>query len=97
MSQNSSTQSLNKILIQENAKNNCLKLIEFYFILNIKRKKINSKNTQIKNTYFQMTNKSYLNQFLYKIWNKIQNSNILEFDKLFNINNKNNKSYKKYP
>ena len=44
-----------------------------------------------------MTNKSYLNQFLYKIWNKIQNSNILEFDKLFNINNKNNKSYKKYP
>ena len=81
MSQYSSTQSLNYTLNQEIVKNNCLKLIEFYSLLNYKLKKINPKNIEIKNKLLifkelfsneikksnQITNKSNLNQFIYNI------------------------------
>ena len=81
MSQYSSTQSLNYTLTQENVKNNCLKLIEFYSLLNFKLKKINPKNIEIKNKLLiykelfsnelkksnQITNNSNLNQFLYNL------------------------------
>ena len=43
----SSTQSLNNYLTQEDIKNNCLKLIEFYALLNYKLKKIYPKNNEI--------------------------------------------------
>ena len=81
MSQYSSTQSLNSTLNQENVKNNCLKLIEFYSLLNFKLKKINPKNLEIKKKLLifkelfsneikksnKITNKSNLNQFIYNI------------------------------
>ena len=47
MSQYSSFQNLNNILSQENVRNNCLKLIEFYSLLNFKLKRINPKNIDI--------------------------------------------------
>ena len=49
MSKYSSTQSLNNCLTQEDVKNNCLKLIEFYGLLNLKLKKIYPKNIEIIN------------------------------------------------
>ena len=81
MSQYSSTQSLNYTLNQEIVKNNCLKLIEFYSLLNYKLKKISPKNIEIKNKLLifkelfsneikksnQITNQSNLNQFIYNI------------------------------
>ena len=81
MSQYSSTQSLNNTLKQENLKNNCLKLIEFYSLLNLKLKRIHPKNLEIKKKLlifkeFLSTelkknniiiNKSNLNQLIYNI------------------------------
>jgi hypothetical protein len=81
MSQYSSTQSLNHTLTQENVKNNCLKLIEFYSLLNYKLKKINPKNLEIQKKLLifkelfstelkknnKITNKSNLNQLIYNI------------------------------
>jgi hypothetical protein len=83
-------------LTQENVKNNCLKLIEFYSLLNFKLKKINPKNNEIKNKLLifkelfsneikksnQITNKSNLNSFLYNISTNI---NIFMNDKIINI------------
>ena len=43
----SSTQSLDNYLSQEDVKNNCIKLIEFYSLLNLKLKKIFPKNDEI--------------------------------------------------
>ena len=48
ISQYSSTQSLSNVLSQENVKNNCLKLIQFYSLLNLKLNRISKKNTEIK-------------------------------------------------
>ena len=48
ISKYSSIQSLNSYLTQEDVKNNCIKLIEFYSLLNLKLKKIYPKNTEIK-------------------------------------------------
>ena len=48
ISKYSSTQSLNNYLAQEEVKNNCIKLIEFYSLLNLKLKKIYPKNSEIK-------------------------------------------------
>ena len=48
ISKYSSTQSLNNYLTQEDVKNNCIKLIEFYSLLNLKLKKIFPKNEEIK-------------------------------------------------
>ena len=81
MSQYSSTQSLNYVLNQESVRNNCLKLIEFYSLLNYKLKKINPKNLEIQKKLLifkelfsteykksnKITNKTNLNQFLYDI------------------------------
>ena len=81
MSQYSSTQSLNYSLTQESLRNNCLKLIEFYSLLNYKLKKINPKNLEVKKKLSifkelfstelkksnEITNKSNLNYFLYDI------------------------------
>ena len=44
----SNSQSLNNYLTQEDVKNNCVKLIEFYSLLNLKLKKIFPKNAEIK-------------------------------------------------
>ena len=44
----SKSQSLNNYLTQEDVKNNCVKLIEFYSLLNLKLKKIFPKNAEIK-------------------------------------------------
>ena len=44
----SSSHSLNNYLTQEDIKNNCVKLIEFYSLLNLKLKKIFPKNAEIK-------------------------------------------------
>ena len=81
MSQYSSSQSLTNVLTQENLKNNCLKLIEFYSLLNYKLKKINPKNLEIKKKLLifkelfsselkksnKITNISNLNQLKYNI------------------------------
>ena len=81
ISQYSSSQSLNHTLTQENVKNNCLKLIEFYSLLNYKLKKINPKNLEIQKKLLifkelfstelkknnKITNKSNLNQLIYNI------------------------------
>ena len=81
ISQYSSTQSLNNTLTQENIKNNCLKLIEFYSLLNYKLKKINPKNIEIQKKLLiikelfsnelkksnLITNQSNLNQFEYNL------------------------------
>ena len=48
ISKYSSTQSLSSYLTQEEVKNNCIKLIEFYSLLNLKLKKIYPKNSEIK-------------------------------------------------
>ena len=85
MSQYSSTQSLNNILTQENLKNNCLKLIEFYSLLNLKLKKTHPKNWDIQKKLIifkelfstelkkgnKITNKTNLNQFIYCISSNI--------------------------
>jgi hypothetical protein len=47
ISQYSSPQILYNLLTQENLKNNCIKLIEFYSLLNYKLKQINAKNGKI--------------------------------------------------
>ena len=44
----SNSQCLNNYLTQEDVKNNCIKLIEFYSLLNLKLKKIFPKNAEIK-------------------------------------------------
>ena len=81
MSQYSSTQSLNNTLTQENVRNNCLKLIEFYSLLNYKLKRINPKNLEIQKKLLifkelfstelkksnLITNQSNLNQFIYNL------------------------------
>ena len=81
MSQYSSSQNLNNNLTQENLKNNCLKLIEFYSLLNYKLKKINPKNLEIKKKLLiykelfstelkknnKITNMSNLNQIIFNI------------------------------
>jgi hypothetical protein len=85
MSQYSSTQSLNNTLTQENLKNNCLKLIEFYSLLNLKMKKINPKNLEIQKKLLifkelfstemkksnKITNKTNLNHLIYNISSNI--------------------------
>ena len=85
MSQYSSTQSLNNILTQENLKNNCLKLIEFYSLLNLKLKKTHPKNWDIQKKLIifkelfstelkkgnKITNKTNLNQLIYSISSNI--------------------------
>jgi hypothetical protein len=43
----SNTNNLNNYLTQEDIKNNCIKLIEFYSLLNLKLKKIYPKNSEI--------------------------------------------------
>ena len=43
----SNTNNLNNYLTQEDIKNNCIKLIEFYSLLNLKLKKIYPKNAEI--------------------------------------------------
>ena len=81
MFQYSSSQSLNNGLTQENLKDNCLKLIEFYSLLNYKLKKINPKNLEIKKKLLifkelfsaelkksnKITNISNINQLIYNI------------------------------
>ena len=81
ISQYSSAPSMNYTLTQENVKNNCLKLIEFYSLLNFKLKKINPKNNEIKHKLLifkelfsnelkksnQITDKSNVNSFLYNL------------------------------
>ena len=47
MSQYSSPPILNNLITQENIKNNCLKLFEFYSLLNYKLKQLNAKNRKI--------------------------------------------------
>ena len=85
MSQYSSSQSLNNALIQENIANNCIKLIEFYSLLNFKLKKIYPKNLEIKkkllifkelfSTELKKSNKiiniSNINQLIYHISSNI--------------------------
>ena len=44
---NSDNKSLNSYLMQEDVKNNCVKLIEFYSLLNLKLKKIYPQNSEI--------------------------------------------------
>ena len=52
ISQYSSTQSLNNGLTQDNVKSNCLKLIQFYSLLNLKLNRISKKNVEIKKKLF---------------------------------------------
>jgi len=90
ISQYSSTQSLNNGLTQENVKNNCLKLIQFYSLLNLKLNRISKKNVEIKQKLFII--KELISNEIKKS-DKIKNEmniNQLNSNLSFNINNKMN-------
>ena len=90
ISQYSSTQSLNNALTQDNVKNNCLKLIQFYSLLNLKLNRISKKNVEIKKKLFiikeLISNEIKKND---KIKNEM-NINQLNSNLSMNINNKMN-------
>ena len=90
ISQYSSTQSLNNALTQDNVKNNCLKLIQFYSLLNLKLNRISKKNVEIKKKLFII--KELISNEIKKS-DKIKNEmniNILNSNLSLNINNKMN-------
>ena len=89
ISQYSSTQSLNNALTQDNVRNNCLKLIQFYSFLNIKLNRISKKNIEIKKKLFII--KELISNEIKKS-DKIKNEmNINQLNYLsMNINNKMN-------
>ena len=81
MSQYTSPPILNNLLTQENLKNNCIKLIEFYSLLNYKLKQINAKNGKIYKKLLIL--KEFYSSELKK--NNIinNNSNLIEYIKYF--------------
>ena len=81
MSQYSSPPILNNLLTQENLKNNCIKLFEFYSLLNYKLKQINAKNGKI---YKKLLILKELYSSELKKNNIINNkSNLIEYIKYF--------------
>lgn len=90
ISQYSSTQSLNNGLTQDNVKSNCLKLIQFYSLLNLKLNRISKKNVEIKKKLFII--KELISNEIKKS-DKIKNEmniNQLNSNLSLNINNKMN-------
>ena len=93
---NSNKKSLNSYLTQEDVKNNCVRLIEFYSLLNLKLKKIYPKNSEItqKLIIFKellsselkkkniITNKLNKNKFLYSL---SKNINETTNEKILNL------------
>ena len=85
-SKTSSSPSLNNYLTQDDVKNNCIKLIEFYSLLNLKLKKIHPKNAEI--TQKLIIFKELLSSELKKkniITNKLNKNNFI-YNKATNIN-----------
>ena len=79
--QYSSPPILNNLLTQENLKNNCIKLFEFYSLLNYKLKQINAKNGKIYKKLL-ILKELYLSEL--KKNNIINNeSNLIEYIKYF--------------
>ena len=84
----SNNKSLNNYLTQEDVKNNCIKLIDFYSLLNFKLKKICPKNAEI--TQKLMIFKELLSSELKKkniITNKLNKNNFI-YNLSTNINEK---------
>ena len=84
----SNTNNLNNYLTQEDIKNNCIKLIEFYSLLNLKLKKIYPKNSEI--TQKLLIFKELLSSELRKkniITNRTNKNNFI-YDLSTNINEK---------
>ena len=84
----SNTNNLNNYLTQEDVKNNCIKLIEFYSLLNLKLKKIYPKNSEI--TQKLLIFKELLSSELRKkniITNRTNKNNFI-YDLSTNINEK---------
>ena len=77
ISQISNNQKINNTIYQENVKNNCLKLIEFYSLLNFKLKKINPKNVEIKKKLIIF--KELLSNQFKKNNNIVINYNLIQF------------------